>query len=176
MTRSGPALQGELQEIRDRLVRSVRRVCPAWLRAKSEDIVQDALVRVLESERLGESNPPVPSSYLWKVAYSATVDEIRRLRRRPEVPWDEADLNGLDPPDRGGPEADGRLRELGEATEACLGTLPDARRTVVGFHLMGYGAQEIARMFDWGEKTVRNLLHRGLVALRDCLRGKGFEA
>lgn len=176
MTRSGPALQGELQEIRDRLVRSVRRVCPPWLRSRSEDIVQNALLRVLESERLGESNPPPPSSYLWKVAYSATVDEIRKVRRRPEVSWDEAEPNGIDPPDPRNPEAHERLRELGEATEGCLGTLPDARRTVVGFHLMGYGAQEIARMFDWGEKTVRNLLHRGLVALRDCLREKGFDA
>jgi RNA polymerase sigma-70 factor (ECF subfamily) len=171
-----PDAHVDLQDIRDRLVRSVRRVCPPWLRSRSEDIVQDALVRVLESERLGESNPPVPSSYLWKVAYSATVDEIRRLKRRPEVSWEDADPEGVDPQDPGSPEADRALHELGEATEACLGTLPDARRTVVGFHLMGYGAQEIARMFDWGEKTVRNLLHRGLVALRDCLRGKGFEA
>jgi RNA polymerase sigma-70 factor (ECF subfamily) len=169
-----PDVQVDFQDIRDRLVRSVRRVCPGWLRSRSEDIVQAALVRVLESGRAGESNPPVPSSYLWKVAYSATVDEIRRLRRRPEVPWEDADPEGVDPQDPGGPEADQELRELGAATEACLGALPDARRTVVGFHLMGYGAQEIAGMFDWGEKTVRNLLHRGLSALRECLREKGF--
>ncbi len=171
-----PDAHVDFEEVRDRLIRSVRRVLPPWLRSRSEDIVQNALLRVLESERLGESNPPPPSSYLWKVAYSATVDEIRKVRRRPEVSWEEADPSGFDPPDPQNPETHERLRELGEATEGCLGTLPDARRTVVGFHLMGYGAQEIARMFDWGEKTVRNLLHRGLVALRDCLREKGFDA
>ena len=174
-----PTLDYEIEyaKIRERLVRSVRHVCPAWLRDRADDIVQNALIRVLEISRVRESSSPVPSSYLWKVAYSATVDEIRRLRRRPEVSWEDAERGGSEPPDPvgpAGPEADMALEELGAASEACLGALPEARRTVVGFHLLGYSAGEIAASLGRGEKSVRNLLHRGLVALRRCLAGKGF--
>ena len=171
-----PTLDYEIEyaKIRERLVRSVRHVCPAWLRDRADDIVQNALIRVLEISRARESSSPVPSSYLWKVAYSATVDEIRRLRRRPEVAWDAADPGGSHPVDPAGPEVDMALEELGAASEACLGALPEARRTVVGFHLLGYSAGEIAASLGRGEKSVRNLLHRGLVALRGCLAGKGF--
>jgi RNA polymerase sigma-70 factor (ECF subfamily) len=174
-----PTLDYEIEyaKIRERLVRSVRHVCPAWLRDRADDIVQNALIRVLEISRTRESSNSVPSSYLWKVAYSATMDEIRRLRRRPEVSWEDAERGGpdpADPVDPAGPEADMALDELGAASEACLATLPEARRMVVGFHLLGYSAGEIAASLGWGEKSVRNLLHRGLVALRQCLTGKGF--
>jgi RNA polymerase sigma-70 factor (ECF subfamily) len=174
-----PTLDYEIEyaKIRERLVRSVRHVCPAWLRDRADDIVQNALIRVLEISRARESSAAVPSSYLWKVAYSATVDEIRRLRRRPEVAWEDAGRGGSEPAEPvgpAGPEADMALDELGAASEACLGALPEARRTVVGFHLLGYSAGEIAASLGRGEKSVRNLLHRGLVALRGCLAGKGF--
>jgi RNA polymerase sigma-70 factor (ECF subfamily) len=174
-----PAPEPDYAEIRLRLLRSVRRVCPAWLRSRADDIVQEAMVRVLEIFRARESTTPLPSSYLWKVAYSATVDEIRRLRRRPEVSWDDAGLNGGDaagPLEPADPEAGVAMGELGEAAEGCLATLPDARRITVGLHLLGFSAAEIAASMGWGEKSVRNLLHRGLVALRLCLETKGFSA
>ena len=71
-------------------------------------------------------------------------------------------------------EPDAALFELGAATEGCLAALPDARRIAVGMHLTGFAAGEIALAMSWGEKRVRNLLHRGLAALRQCLAGKGF--
>jgi len=172
-----PAPEPDYAEIRLRLLRSVRRVCPAWLRSRADDIVQNALVRMLEILRARESTIPIPSSYLWKVAYSATVDEIRRLRRRPEISWDDAGLDCGDaagPLEPADPEGGVAMGELGEAAEGCLAALPDARRTAVGLHLLGYTAGEIAASMRWGEKNVRNLLHRGLVALRRCLAGKGF--
>jgi len=172
-----PAPEPDFAEIRLRLLRSVRRVCPAWLRSRAEDIVQNAMLRVLEISRARESTTHFPSSYLWKAAYSATVDEIRRLRRRPEVSWDDTGLNGGGPVDPAGPvdpETGMAAGELGEAAEGCLEALPEARRAAVGLYLLGYTAGEIAASMRWREKNVRNLLHRGLVALRRCLAGKGF--
>jgi RNA polymerase sigma-70 factor (ECF subfamily) len=177
--------ESEYAEIRNRLAQSVRRVCPVWLQGRADDIVQDAVIRVLEISRARESGEPIPSSYLWKVAYSATVDEIRRIRRRPEVSWEDAERSrsspaaanaAADPLDPIGPEAGVALDELGAASEDCLAALPEARRMVVGFHLIGYTAGEIAASLGRGEKSVRNLLHRGLVALRRCLAGKGFAS
>jgi RNA polymerase sigma-70 factor (ECF subfamily) len=79
----------------------VRRVCPPWLSAQADDIVQVAVLRVVEIARRGEGTGGFRSSYLWRVAYSVTVDEIRRLRRRREVGLEDAaaatDLPGFDP-------------------------------------------------------------------------------
>ena len=53
------------------------RTCPPWLADQRDDIVQNALLRVmkvLEREEEGIRT----ASYLWRVAYSAVVTEIRK--------------------------------------------------------------------------------------------------
>jgi RNA polymerase sigma-70 factor (ECF subfamily) len=158
-------------EMRDRLVHAVRQVCPGWLRNRAEDIVQNALVKLLQGSA-GEASAPPAASYLWKVAYSATVDEIRRLRRRPEVPWEAEDPGRAEPADPSGTDASG----LDDAVDACLQGLPEPRRIAVGLHLAGFSAKEIAVSLHWTDKAARNLVFRGMVALRECLSGKGFHA
>jgi DNA-directed RNA polymerase specialized sigma24 family protein len=76
----------DLERMRSHLTRSVDRVCPPWLAAFKDDIVQNAMIRVLQILEKDEHNLSPPASYVWKVAYSATVDQIRRIRRRKEVP------------------------------------------------------------------------------------------
>ena len=73
-------------ELRAVLQRAVRRVCPRWLVDRSEDLVQVAMMKVLDARGRNEGLGVLPSSYLYKVAYTTLVDEIRRLRRRPEIP------------------------------------------------------------------------------------------
>ena len=82
----------DYDRIRQQLVCSINRVCPSWLASQREDIVQNAILRLLEIEKKGELNPSPPASYLWKVAYTATVDQIRRARRRPEEPLEPRTL------------------------------------------------------------------------------------
>src|SRR5262245_58243063 len=67
------------------LARAVGRVCPRWLADRADDLVQVALMRVMEIQRRREGAAEFSSIYLRKAAYSAMVDEIRRLRRRQEV-------------------------------------------------------------------------------------------
>jgi DNA-directed RNA polymerase specialized sigma24 family protein len=52
-------------------------------------VVQAALMRVVEASKRREGDAPLRASYLWKAAYTATVDEIRRRRRRREVALEE---------------------------------------------------------------------------------------
>src|SRR5215831_4513222 len=85
------ASEERLAEIRRRIVRAVLRVCPSWLSEYSEDIVQTAMLRILEVERRRvEGEPDLSPLYLEKAANSATVDEIRRHLRRREHPAEEA--------------------------------------------------------------------------------------
>ena len=75
-----PMLPGALARMRQELVRAVRRVCPHWLAQDAEDLAQDALVRVWQAQQRGAVQPS--TGYLYRAAYSAVVDEIRRRRRR----------------------------------------------------------------------------------------------
>src|SRR6185295_13073020 len=84
-----PPLDDEYRELRAELVRAVARVCPPWLADRADDLVQVALLRIYDVQRRSEGKAELSSFYLQRAAYSAVVDEIRRRRRRQEVPLEE---------------------------------------------------------------------------------------
>lgn len=157
--------------LRQQLARFVARVCPPSLSASREDIVQAALVRVLQ---LGEEDPALSSSYLWKVAFSATIDELRRQGRRAESPLDDAGelATASGHPD---PERQMRGRQAGEALRLCLAALAPSRRRPVTLFLLGHGLVDIAERLGITTKQADNLVYRGIAELRRCLRAKGYE-
>ena len=75
--------------LRQDVVRAVARLCPGWMSQRRDDLVQIAVMRVMriteKRSASDEVNEPLSTSYLYKVAYSVLVDEIRRLRRHPET-------------------------------------------------------------------------------------------
>jgi RNA polymerase sigma-70 factor (ECF subfamily) len=171
--------EDEYALIRGDLVRAVTRICPPWLASRSEDLVQVALMRVLEVQRRSEGNTRLSSSYLRKVAYSALVDEIRRWRRRKEVPL-EAEDGGVDPAAErasGNPDPEERSggREIGEAIRDCLGRMVGPRRSAVVLHLQGHSVPEIGKLLGWDGKKADNLVYRGMSDLRECLGFKGVR-
>jgi len=171
--------EDEYALIRADLVRAVTRICPPWLASRSEDLVQVAMMRVLDIHRRSEGNAQLSPSYLRKVAYSALVDEIRRWRRRKEVPI-ETDDGGIDPAAEqasGVPDSEERSggREIGQAIRDCLLRLVDARRSAVVLHLQGHSVPEIGRLLGWPGKRADNLVYRGMSDLRECLESKGVK-
>jgi RNA polymerase sigma-70 factor, ECF subfamily len=162
-----------IAEIRRRLSQAVRRVCPGWLAAQAEDIVQTALMRVLEAaNRSGERNPEFTSFYLERAAYFATVDEIRRHRRRMEDPPEEEHLAKALTPEAAGPEALAIAREIAAGIGDCLGRLSTHRRLAVTLHLQGHSVPEVAVLLELTIKRTENFLYRGLAELRRCLATK----
>jgi CHAT domain len=55
---------------------AVGRACSSDLAAHREDLVQAALLRVLEHEQRGEQNQVRTASYLWRVAFSVIADDV----------------------------------------------------------------------------------------------------
>jgi RNA polymerase sigma-70 factor (ECF subfamily) len=151
---------GSIERIRQVLIRAVERHCPPALAAHREDLVQMALVRLLEHPR-SEGSVPRGASYLWRVAYTVVIDEIRRFRRQQrqaeQLPGDERGTPG--------PEARSELLD-------CLGVLQDRRRTAVTLHLQGFRISEVAAALGWTDKQAENLVYRGLADLRACLGGE----
>lgn len=168
----------DADRLRERLERAVRQVCPRWLSSEADDLVQAAMIKVMDIVRRREGTVELSAFYLRKTAYSAVVDEIRRRRRRREVPLEddreELDRPGLDQPvEDPGPEQRTAGRELGGAIRECLAELIRPRRLAVTLHLQGHRIKEVGELMGWNAKKAENLIYRGLADLRDCLEAKG---
>jgi RNA polymerase sigma-70 factor (ECF subfamily) len=149
----------QLERIRQVLIRAVERNCPPSLASQREDLVQMAMVRLLERPD-PEGMYARGASYLWRVAYTVVIDEIRRLRRQERQAQELARGDGGTP----GPEARSEILQ-------CLSRLQDRRRTAVTLHLQGFRVSEVATALGWSEKQAENLVYRGLADLRICLEG-----
>lgn len=167
---------GDYAELRAELARSVRSICPRWLSDRWDDLVQTALLKIMELRRRSEQERELSSFYLKRVAYSALVDEIRRLERRRESPLQDEDGETLplatETPD---PERLHAAREMGAGIQDCLAALLRQRRLAVTLYLQDVSAVEAARLLGWDRKLTQNLVYRGLADLRRCLTSKGFH-
>jgi DNA-directed RNA polymerase specialized sigma24 family protein len=163
MARAQPPLAGEaeatqaLEAARRVLENAIRRRCFGLLASQREDLVQSAMLRLLERQGREDLWGRGPS-YFWKVAQSVVVDELRRIDRDRRVaetvrkdrePW-------VDPVG-------------GIALRRCLGRLEERRRMAVTLHLSGLRIPEVARAANWTVKAAENLIYRGLDDLRRLL-------
>jgi RNA polymerase sigma-70 factor, ECF subfamily len=174
-----PDSSADFAQLHRDLVRAVDRVCPRWLADRADDLVQVALMRVMEIQRRKEGTAEFSLFYLKKAAYSALVDEIRRLRRRQEVSIEGDDEEGGTAFDPAAPEPDPERasagRQIGRAIRNCLGGMVPPRRHAVTLNLQGHSVPEIGRLLGWSAKKAENLVYRGMADLRGCLGGKGIQ-
>jgi RNA polymerase sigma-70 factor (ECF subfamily) len=176
----GPTLARPVDytKLRRDLSQAVARVCSRWQPARRDDLVQTAIMRVMEvlgrPPDANEGETPFTSSYLHRVAYSVLVDELRRERRRHETSLDDdgvGDVAGREED----PERLARSGEIGRGIQDCLTRLKRERRLAVTLHLQGHTVPEAARVLDWTVKRTENLVYRGLADLRECLTSKGLQ-
>ncbi len=127
--------------------------------ALTDDVVQDAYLRLLQARTEGLAEPQL-RTYLFRIATNLLRDHWRRTRR--EVPEDQAD------PDRAvAPPAD--TLDL----EKALALLPERERAMVWLaYAEGYEHRDIAQMMNVGEKSVRVLLFRARRKLAAALTAK----
>jgi RNA polymerase sigma-70 factor (ECF subfamily) len=169
----------DYSKLREDLVRAVARLCPGWLSNQRDDLVQTAVMRVMQivdrDAAGGESARPFTASYLYRVAHSALVDEIRRVRRRRESDLDDEDA-GPAAITRQDPERIAASREIGRGIQECLSRMSRERRLAVTLYLQGHSVPETARVLDWPAKRTENMVYRGLADLRECLLTKGMRS
>ena len=169
----------EPAEIRRGLVKAIACVCPHWLASQRDDLVQSALLRILELQNRCAEDRTFSKSYLRKVAHAVLVDEIRRSRHRCEVPLavdtgrsEECAVPGLDVTD---PERRLRQRQLGQGIGECLRAIKSERRQALVLFLQGHSVPEAARILGWSHKKTENVVYRGRADLRHCLELKGLK-
>ena len=165
--------QGELRDLRRRLSVAVSRACPGWLAQDREDIVQNALVKLIDALGKSEGKREFSSIYLAKAAHGATVDEIRRRCRRKEDAPGEDQMEARS--EVANPERESSSREIGRGIQDCMHRLVRPRRLALMLYLQGCTVPETARRLGWDVKRADNLVYRGLRDLRQCLAEKGMK-
>lgn len=162
--------------LREELRAAVHRICPSWLADRADDLVQVAVMRVLDIRRRREGIAEFSPFYLKKAAYCALVDEIRRQRRRREVSMEEEGETLAAPlAEDADPERVAMGRETGRAIRQCLGAMIRPRRLAVALYLQGHGTPQVGSLLGWAPKKAENLIYRGLADLRSCLGSKGIQ-
>lgn len=154
------------------LLRCVRKACPRNMLGEAEDIAQAAATRLLARMAAADAPLDLRSSYLWKVANHAVIDEIRkrgRRRERASPHLDESAAHDGDPD-----LAHDRARMLAGVRD-CLDRATPQRRAALGLHLQGLGLPDVARALGCDRKRADNLVYRGLARLRACLVDKGLR-
>lgn len=159
-------------QLRRQLAEQVARLCPGWLRDRMDDIVQAGWLRLRKASPIDEGHPGPGASLIARTAYCAMIDEIRRCRRRREVPVNDTEESF--PSADGDPESGTRAREIALGIRECLMRLLDPRRMAVTLYLQGHTGPETAAILGWPFKRAENMIYRGLADLRRCLAGKGL--
>lgn len=155
------------------LVKAVRKVCPVWLAEDVDDLVQEAMVRILKLEK--QQQRDLNNSYLYRTAHSVVVDEIRRRKKRAQDI--SADDNGESivesMPDTKTQPAQNQA--IGDGITDCLQQQKPERRQALTLYLLGHSIKEAGELLGWPAKRTENLIYRGLVHLRACLQAKGLN-
>lgn len=163
-----------------RLLRAaIVRVCPRDMAADYDDIRQDACLRLWRALSSGRKIPS-PASYLYRVAATATIDAIRRVKARRETAIEQLDPDGenraeLRTDARESPDRTAAERELVEKTLRTLTSFSSDRRRAVALHLQGLTTREIGDLLGWSEPKARNLVYRALKDLRTRLHAEGID-
>jgi RNA polymerase sigma-70 factor (ECF subfamily) len=146
------------------------------MRGHSEDIVQLAMIRVAKAlDARSEGDGPLPTSYLWRVAYTTTIDELRKMRGHERTRERATEAGVAQPGAALAPDAAVEAGELGDAIRVCVGALSPNRRRAVTLYLQGHSVPESGELLGWTRKKTENLVFRGLADLRRCLKSKGFR-
>ena len=158
------ACQGDARALDDLLRAHYERLFAVCRRltghdADAADAAQDAMIAIARGLPRFDRRSRF-TTWTYRIAVNASLDELRRRRRRPvtvELPLDRPDV---------GPEPDARLD-----VDAALLRLPvDFRAAVVLRDLCGLDYAEISEVLGIPPGTVRSRIARGRAALVPLLK------
>jgi RNA polymerase sigma-70 factor (ECF subfamily) len=168
-------LQDWLRQYGQQLRQTLRRSQPNLPMADLDDLEQEVHIRLWRA--LGaEREIRQPASWIKQTVMSVTIDALRRANSRGDQLPREA-LTVLDESSAGrssdaseeDPARWSASRQEVERIEQALVAYADETRRVVRLYLAGFSTLETARLLDWTEAKVRNLLYRTLADLRQSL-------
>jgi len=141
-----------------------------------EDIEQEVRLKIWAFLKKGKNVQNLPS-YIKKVAYSTTIDELRKMIK--QRPSGEAEMlkrifagSALmsRPVKDFYPEAGIEDTEAREKILALVDSLSENRKKVLRLYLEGLSIDEISASLHWEKPRVRHLFYRGIDDLKEKTR------
>ena len=124
----------------------------------SEDITQDALLKLYKSEEKFSSDENV-KAWLIKVTSNTAKNFIKRNSLRRKEPYKEGNT----------------VQDEYGISEVMKGLKSDYRIVIYLHYYEGYGVKELSELLSISESNVKIRLKRGRDRLRELLTGKGYE-
>ncbi len=154
----------EITEIYTRHVKTVYRVCFAYMKNKSDtqDAVQDTFLQMI---RKGPKfkNEEHEKAWLIRTASNICIDTLRSWKRKSESIDDHTNIRS--------PEK----VETNEILQTVMG-LPDKYKTAIYlYYYEGYSSVEIADILKKPQSTVRNYLHEARTVLKERIGDDFYE-
>jgi len=143
----------------------------------ADDLTQDVFVRIFDRRRSYDPGQRF-STWLWRIALNICYDELRRARRRQELPLEEESDEGgaivrLEAVDTATPHAHLERQEEAEFVRTALMQLPEIYRAVLVLrHYENLKLREIAEVLDIPDGTVNSRMAEGLAQLTRLLEPK----
>lgn len=124
---------------------------------EAHDLVQEALIKSLREEKLGDLATHKQRAWFYRVMKNQLIDERRKEKRLAE--WED----DLDFP------VQAIASNHMEMTELLTGLPPDQNNIVFQRFWLGFSSQEIGKQMDIPASTVRYKLHLAMKQLRKKL-------
>jgi RNA polymerase sigma-70 factor, ECF subfamily len=136
-------------------------------RDQARDILQEVYVKIFQNAAGFDASRASPITWMATIARNHALDDVRRVR--PLAMADQPE--GFDPPAETGHPLDGRERsEELKRLMNCLSSLDsDKRQMVMLAYYKGATREALSRQFDKPIATVKTILHRSILQLRECL-------
>jgi RNA polymerase sigma-70 factor (ECF subfamily) len=164
MTKSLLRTDKEIAEIYTRHVKTVYRVCFAYMKnsADTEDAVSDTFYKMIKSGTVFESEEH-EKAWLIRTATNVCKNSLRHWFRKSD---DLASCENLQSAEN---------IEIDDTLEAVMG-LPDKYKTVLYlYYYEGYSTPEISRILEKPQSTIRNHLHEARGILKERIGGDFHE-
>lgn len=146
---------------------AVLRLAYSYLKTRedAEDVVQDTLIRLMQSEEIFENEEHM-KAWMLRVAANLCKDILKSSRRQKEVAMVEGYEEGVEDEYNTGEN---------DVMKAVM-SLPEKYRSVIHlYYFEEYATKEIAVITGKKEATVRSLLKRGREKLESILSKKYDE-
>lgn len=144
-----------------------------------EDIEQEVKMKIWKFIKKGKKVEKL-SSYIKRITYTTTVDELRKMRR--QVPTRQSDSlkniytfskSVFNKEDINLPERFLEDKELKLSLRQLIDCLSDNRKQVLRLYLKGMSVEEICEFLKWDKTKIRHLLYRGIGDIKEKIKNAG---
>ncbi len=170
MITSSDQPEAGLSDAYDRYADAIFRHCYFRLgnRERARELMQDTFCKAWEHLAKGKDIEHV-QAFLYRIAGNLVIDEIRRLKRRPETSLDELQEEGFDPAADGGEETIQGAVQGGQILEALEHLDQQSRDVLVMRYVDGLPPHDIGEMLGVTANVVSVRLHRATKKLKTHL-------